>query len=102
MYNEKKSDKKGFRMDFTIHAFMRTELNLKGCELTIFAVIYECTKKNGKFSGSLKQMGEIVGCNLRTVHTVVSSLANRGLIKKEIGKVGFTHIPISEYTALIH
>ncbi len=69
---------------FTIQAFMRNELNLKGNELLIFAIIFGFSQiENQFFTGSLNYLADWTGASRTTVKTTLINLLKKGLLKKE-------------------
>lgn len=62
---------------------MRTQLNLKGNELLIYALIYGFSQDgNSRFKGSRKYIADWCGCSLDTVDRSLSSLIGKGLLVK--------------------
>lgn len=67
----------------TIMGFMRNELNLKGNELMVFALIYGFSQDDeSQFTGSISYIAEWIGATKQTVHNVLKSLSDKGLINK--------------------
>lgn len=68
-----------------IQGWMITNLNLKGNDLIVYAIIYGyCQNGNGKFIGSRNYLKEWTGCgSLRTIDSSLHNLIERGLIEKE-------------------
>ena len=74
-----------------IQGWMINELNLKGNELIIYALIYGFTKDGvSDFRGSRQYMAEWTNSSVRSVQNVVNSLVNKGMIEKNnhINKYG--------------
>ena len=66
-----------------IQGWMRTELDLSGNELIMYALIYGFSQlENQKFTGSLQYTAEWLGCSRQTVITTLKSLISKGLIVK--------------------
>lgn len=66
-----------------IQGWMRNQLNLKGNELLIYALIYGFSQDgNSSFKGSRKYIAEWCGCSLDTVDRSLGSLINKGLLTK--------------------
>ena len=66
-----------------IQGWMRNQLNLKGNELLIYALIYGFSQdENSRFKGSRKYIADWCGCSLNTVDRSLSSLVNKGLLAK--------------------
>ena len=74
-----------------IQGWMINELNLKGSELIIYALIYGFTKDGvSEFRGSRQYMADWTNSSVRSVQNVVNSLVNKGMIEKinHINKYG--------------
>lgn len=66
-----------------IQGWMRTQLNLKGYELIVYALIYGFSQDgNSKFSGTRRYIAEWCGCSMRTVDNTLASLLAKKLIVK--------------------
>lgn len=66
-----------------IQGWMRTQLNLKGNELLIYALIYGFSQDGeSKFKGSRKYIADWCGCSLNTVDRSLGSLVDKGLLAK--------------------
>lgn len=67
-----------------IQGWMRNELNLKGNELMVYALIYGfCQDEESAFTGSVGYIAEWTGATKQTVYNILNSLCNKGLIIKE-------------------
>ena len=67
----------------TIQGWMRTDLNLSGNELIVYAIIYGFSQnKQGEFTGSAQYLADWVGCTRRTVMTILNKLVEAKLISK--------------------
>jgi hypothetical protein len=67
----------------TIQSWMRTELDLSGNELMVYAIIYGFSQDGvSKFTGSRQYLADWCGCTVRSIQTVLNNLVDRGLIKK--------------------
>ena len=67
----------------TIQWWMRTDLNLSGNELIVYAIIYGFSQnKQGEFTGSAQYLADWVGCTRRTVMTILNKLVEAKLISK--------------------
>ena len=64
--------------------WMRTELNLKGNELNLYAMIYGFTQDGEtEFSGSIRYMQEWLGAESKqTVFNTLEKLMEKGLVQK--------------------
>lgn len=68
----------------TIQGWMRTELDLKGNDLLVYAIIYGFSQdKESKFTGSLKYLADWCGATKQGIQKNLSNLLERGLIEKE-------------------
>lgn len=66
-----------------IQGWMRTQLNLKGNELLIYALIYGFSQDGeSRFKGSRKYIADWCGCSMNTVDRTLNSLVSKGLIAK--------------------
>ena len=65
-----------------IHSFMIHELKLKGASLFVYAIIRQCTIKDGKFSGSLKDFNDLIGVSRMHCCQILKKLVDDGLITK--------------------
>nr|UVX77872.1 MAG: hypothetical protein [Bacteriophage sp.] len=78
---------------------MRTQLNLKGNELLIYALVYGFSQdENSKFSGTRRYVAEWCGCSLKTVDNTIASLLAKKLIVKHEKYVN--GIRMCDYTAV--
>lgn len=67
----------------TIQGWMRTELDLSGTELMVYAIIYGYTQSaQGKFTGSRQYLADWTGASVRTIQTVLNTLTDAGLLTK--------------------
>ena len=68
----------------TIQGWMRTELDLKGNDLIVYALIYGfCQSENQKFSGSLQYIADWCGATKQGVMKNLQNLISKNLIVKE-------------------
>lgn len=68
----------------TIQGWMRTELNLKGNELLIYAIIYGFSQtENHKFTGSLQYLADWCGTTKQSILRNINILLEQDLIEKE-------------------
>lgn len=82
----------------TIQGWMRNQLNLKGYELLVYALIYGFSQDgNSKFSGTRRYIAEWCGCSMRTVDNTIASLLAKKLIVKHEKYVN--GIRMCDYTA---
>lgn len=82
-----------------IQGWMRTQLNLKGYELIVYAIIYGFSQdENSKFSGTRRYLAEWCGCSMRTVDNTLSSLLAKRLIVKHEKYVN--GVRVCDYTAI--
>lgn len=69
----------------TIQGWMRTDLNLSGNELIVYAIIYGFSQnKQGEFTGSVQYLADWVGCTKRTVTTILRKFVDEELVKKTV------------------
>lgn len=72
-----------------IQGFMVSELDLKGTELLVYAIIYGFSQTEGQcFTGSLKYLSEWTNCTVRGVTKCLNSLKEKGLIEAVPGEDG--------------
>ena len=68
---------------YYIHAFMRNVLDLKGCELNTYAVIYSFSKDGqGCFYGSREYLADCVGVSTDSIDRALKRLIKKKLIIK--------------------
>lgn len=68
----------------TIQGFMRTELNLKGNDLLVYAIIYGFSQTpQQRFTGSLQYLADWCGATKQGIQKNLKNLMERGLIKRE-------------------
>lgn len=71
------------RSYITIQSWMRTDLQLSGTELLVYAVIYGFSQDGtSRFAGSRQYIADWCGCTIRSVQTILNSLTERGLLTK--------------------
>ena len=69
---------------FSIQGWMRTELNLSGNDLMVYAIIYMFSQsENHKFTGSRQYLADWCGCTKQGIDKNLKNLLDRGLIQKE-------------------
>lgn len=74
---------------FVIQGWMRSELNLSGNALLIYAIIYGFSQTaHQEFTASINYLVEWVGCSRRTVFYALDELIEKGLITKESEEKG--------------
>lgn len=68
----------------TICGWMRSEMDLKGNELLVYAIIYGfCQADNQMFEGSLQYLADWTGSTKQGIQKNLKSLLEKGYIKKE-------------------
>ena len=68
----------------TIQGWMRTELDLSGNDLLVYAIIYGFSQTNNqKFTGSLQYLADWCGATKQGIMKNLNNLVDRGLIEKE-------------------
>lgn len=83
----------------TVQGWMRNQLNLKGYELLVYALIYGFSQDgSSKFSGTRRYIAEWCGCSMRTVDNTLASLLSKKLIVKHEKYVNM--IRACDYTAV--
>ena len=66
---------------FVIHGWMLNQLELKGNELLIYALIYGFSQDGeSKFRGSLAYISDFAGCSKSTCSSALNSLVEKGYI----------------------
>lgn len=84
-----------------IQGWMRTELNLKGNELLVYAIIYGFTQDGESFfTGSAQYIADWLGATKKTARTILNALAERGLLeKKDVmeNSVKFCHYRVKNF-----
>lgn len=72
----------------TIEGWMRTQLNLSGNELVIYAVIFQFSQgKAGRYIGGLPFLADWCGCHIDTARRAIRNLEDAGLISALRGEV---------------
>lgn len=67
----------------TIQGWMRTDLNLSGNELIVYAIIYGFSQnKQGEFTGSAQYLADWTGCSRRNIMRILNKLVEEGTISK--------------------
>ena len=67
----------------TIQSWMRSELNLSGNELIIYAIIYGFSQDGeSRYTGSRQYLADWCGCSVRNVQTILNNLTEQGLVTK--------------------
>lgn len=67
-----------------IQGWMLSDLNLKGLDLLVYAIIYSFSKDGSEFSGSLSYLTEWTNSSNFGVRKSLQNLIDRGLIVKEV------------------
>lgn len=79
--------------------WMREELDLKGNELLVYALIHGFSQEaQGCFFGSLNYICRACGCTIPTTIEVLKKLQNRGLIHKR--ELSENNVKMCQYTAI--
>lgn len=69
---------------FQVSGWMLTDLNLKGNELLVYAIIYGFSQKEGQFyNGSLQYLAAWTGASKRTIINTLTSLVDKGFLNKQ-------------------
>ena len=84
-----------------IQGWMINELNLKGNELIIYALIYGFTKDGvSEFRGSRQYMADWTNSSVRSVQNAVNSLVDKGMIEKNNHTNKYGSLETSGYKAI--
>lgn len=68
----------------SIQGWMRTELELSGTELLLYAVIYGFSQAGmGRFTGTVAYLADWAGCAPRTVRRILAGMVDDGLLIRE-------------------
>lgn len=79
--------------------WMREELDLKGNELLVYALIHGFSQEaQGCFFGSLEYISKACGCSRGTTIGTLKSLQNKGLLKKR--ELTENNVKMCQYTAI--
>ena len=85
-----------------IQGWMRNDLNLKGNELLVYAVIYGFSQKENQwFEGSRQYLADWAGATRQGIDKNLKSLLEKGLIEKQeniINNVKFVCYRATEFT----
>lgn len=71
---------------YQVKGFMINELNLKGNELIVFAIIHTIKECGGVFYGSRNYLAQFTNSTIRSVQSSLNKLVIKGLLKKETSK----------------
>lgn len=84
----------------TIQGWMRTELNLKGNDLIVYAIIYGFSQTDSqRFTGSLQYLADWCGSTKQGIQKNLKNLINMGLIQKyDIVK---NNVKFCEYSCIV-
>ena len=84
----------------TIQGWMRTELNLKGNDLMVYAIIYGfCQDGENHFTGSLQYLADWCGATKQGIQKNLKNLIDNGYIEKfEVEKNG---VRFCEYSCIV-
>ena len=77
---------------YTVQGWMRSELNLTGNALAVYAIIYGFSQDGvSEYAGSSRYLCEWVGCSKKTILTILADLTEKGyLVKKKVTNNGVT------------
>ena len=67
----------------TLQGWMRTQLELKGNELMVYALIYGFCQAKGEFTGSAGYIADWIGATKQTVFNTIKALIDKGLLEKK-------------------
>ena len=83
-----------------IQGWMRTDLDLKGNELLVYAIIYGFSQtENQKFTGSLQYLADWCGATKQGILKNLKSLIDKGLIEKT--DVVINGVKYCEYSCIV-
>ena len=90
----------------TIQGWMRTELNLKGNDLMVYAIIYGfCQDGENHFTGSLQYLADWCGATKQGIQKNLKNLIDKGYIEKFVTEdrgVRFVEYSCIPYNKVIH
>lgn len=73
---------------YVIHGWMLNQLNLKGVQLQVYAIVYGFSQcEDVEFTGSLSYLCEFTGTSKPTVIKALNDLQEKGLISKREEKI---------------
>lgn len=69
--------------EYRVYGWMITSLKLKNSELLVYAALYHLTD-NGQtdYDGSIGLVAELAGCCRSTVHRVLTTFIEKGLVER--------------------
>ena len=80
--------------------WMREDLDLKGNELLVYALIHGFSQEaQGCFFGSLEYVAKACGCTTKTAMNTLKELTERGLLRKRV--VEENKVRLCQYTAIV-
>jgi len=80
--------------------WMREDLDLKGNELLVYALIHGFSQEaQGCFFGSLDYVAKACGCTTKTAMNTLKELTERGLLRKRV--VEENKVRLCQYTAIV-
>lgn len=83
----------------TIQSWMRTELNLSGNDLLVYAIIYGFSQDGqSKFNGSLQYLADWCGATKQGIQKNLKNLIDKGLIAKE--ESNHNHVKYCKYSCI--
>ncbi len=86
---------------FIVQAFMINDLDLKGNELMVYAIIYGYSQnENQYFTGSLSYLASWINSSKQTTMKILNNLIEKKLLKKE--EVIIKNVKYCKYKALIN
>lgn len=72
-----------------IQSFMIKELDLKGTELLVYAIIYGFSQdEKSEFKGSISYLAEWCNVSRQTIITALKNLVDKGLLEKKTDSIG--------------
>lgn len=71
-------------MDFKIYWWMVNELDLKGSELMVYALIHSYCEKGNGIECTQKEIAEAIGLTRSNANITINKLVKKGLLSKEV------------------
>ena len=87
----------------SIQAFMVKELQLKGNELLVYALVYGfCQDGKSEFTGSLEYVTEWIGVTRTNASLILKRLVEKGLLEKTEHRIQNTNFKVCSYKTRYH
>ena len=72
----------GKDFSYKVHRFMISQMQLKGLELQVFAIIYSYFACGGSFTASRYYLSDALCCALSSVDRTLAALVDKGYIRR--------------------